>query len=261
MEDNLEDSFTSGLNSPVRLLTWGKMRKLSQSGISTAHLAIALVVIIVAAGASAVLLLKLGGPAMNATATVRLHDAEIIDLSDYENSITPYLPPGASIDVSGTFTVNLFSVTDVTVKLHNKTADEWITIAEGQTVTDMTQSNVFSASISSGTYDKVSLHMGAMTLDVSWTEVTFDPTNVPGVPDDIITMPAGSYSGSVTISQTVELTLATEVVVTEGEHKVFDVDTGAPLSPLGILYGLKMQEDLMGENLSIDAANMSARGL
>jgi len=239
----------------------GKMKKLSQSGISTAHLAIVLVAVIAAAVASAVLLLKLGGTARNATATVRLHDVEIIDLSDYENRITPYLPAGASIDVSGTFTVNLFSVTDVTVKLHNRTADEWITIVEGQTVTDMAQSNDFSASISSGTYDKVSLHMGAMTLDVSWTEVTFDPTNVPGVPDDIIIMPAGSYSGSVTISQTVELTLATEVVVTEGEHKVFDVDTGAPLSPLGILYGLKMQEDLVGENLSIDAANMSARGL
>ena len=237
------------------------MRKLSQSGISTAQLAIVLVVVIVAAGASAFVLLKLGGPAMNATATVRLHDAETIDLSDYENRITPYLPAGASFNVSGMFTVNLFSVTDVAVKLHNKTADEWITIVEGQTVTDMTESNDFSAAISSGTYDKVSLHMGTMTLDVSWTEVTFNFTNIPGVPDNIITMPAGSYSGSVTPNQTVEIPLATEVVVTEGEHKVFDVDTGAPLSPLGILYYLRMQGDLVGENLSMDAANMSARGL
>jgi len=236
------------------------MRKSSQSGISTAQLAIVLVAVIAAAGASAVVLLKLGGPAMNATATVRLHDAEIIDLSDYENRITPYLPAGASIDVSGMFTVNLFSVTDVTVKLHNKTADEWITIVEGQTITDMTESNDFSASISSGTYDKVSLHMGAMTLDVSWTEVTLSFT-IPGAPENTVTAPAGSYSGSATINQTVELSFATEVVVTEGEHKVFDVDTGAPLSPLGILYYLKMQEDLVGENLTIDAANMSARGL
>jgi len=103
--------------------------------------------------------------------------------------------------------------------------------------------------------------MGTMTLDVSWTEVTFNFTNIPGVPDNIITMPAGSYSGSVTPNQTVEIPLATEVVVTEGEHKVFDVDTGAPLSPLGILYYLRMQGDLVGENLSMDAANMSARGL
>jgi len=236
------------------------VRKLSQSGILTAQLAIALVFVIVAAGASAVVLLKRGGLAMNATATVRLHDAEIINLSDYENRITPYLPAGASFDVSGMFTVNLFSVTNVAVKLHNKTADEWITIVEGQTITDMTESNDFSAPISSGTYDKVSLHMGAMTLDVSWTEVTINFT-IPGAPENTVTAPAGSYSGSATLSQTVEIPFATEVVVTEGEHQVFDVDIGAPLSPLGILYYLKMQEDLLGENLSIDAANMSARGL
>jgi len=106
----------------------------------------------------------------------------------------------------------------------------------------------------------VSLHMGAMTLDVSWTEVTISFT-IPGAPENTVTAPAGSYSGSVTFNQSVELSFATEVVVIEGEHKVFDVDTGAPLSPLGILYYLRMQEDLVGENLSIDAANMSARGL
>lgn len=233
------------------------MRKLSQSGISTAQLAIVLVVVIVAAGASAVVLLKRGGPAMNATATVRLHDAETINLSDYENRITPYLPTGASIDISGTFTVNLFSATNVAVKLHNKTADEWITIVEGQTITDMTENNDFVAAISSGTYDKVSLYVGTITLDVSWTEIMINLT-IPGAPDNIITAPAGSYSGSVTLNEEFEIPLATEVVVTEGEHQVFDVDTGAPLSIDPItLYYLKAGEDCC----SMDAANMGARGL
>ena len=236
------------------------MRKLSQSGISTAQLAVVLVVVIVAAGASAVVLLKRGGPVRNAMATVRLHDAETINLSDYENRITPYLPPGASVDISGTFTVNLFSATNVAVKLHNKTADEWITIVEGQTITDMTTANDFSAAISAGTYDKVSLYIGTITLDVSWTEITIKFT-IPGAPDNIITAPAGSYSGSDTLNQTFEIPFATEVVVAEGEHQVFDVDTGAPLSinPL-TLYYLKTGGSIE-DCCSMDAANMSARGL
>jgi len=233
-----------------------KMRKLSQSGISTAQLAIVLAVVIAAAGASAVALLELGGPAMNATATVMLHDAETIDLSEYEDSITPYLPAGASIDISGTFTVNLFSATNVAVKLHNRTADEWITIVEGHTVTDMTESNDFAADISSGTYDKVSLYVGTITLDVSWSEITINLANSLGAPEDSVTAPAGSYSGSVTLDQEFEIPLATEVVVAEGEHQVFDVDTGAPINPL-TLYSLKAAED----SCSMDAANMSARGL
>ena len=237
--------------------------KIEQKGIAAAAIAVIVVVVVAVAGAGAFIVLRGRGAARNATATVRLHDAYTVNLSDYENSITSALQsyiPGASIDVSGTFTVNSFSVTNVTVKLHNKTANEWITIVEGQTITDMTENNDFVATISSGTYDKVSLYVGTIALDVSWTEITFNLT-IPGAPDNIITAPAGSYSGSVTINQTVELTLATEVVVTDGENQVFDVDTGAPLSPLGILYGLQMQGDLVGENLSIDAANMSARGL
>ena len=229
------------------------------------QLAIVLVVVIAAAGVSAVVLLNRGGPAMNATATVRLHDAEVINLSDYENSITSYLPPDASLDVSGTFTVNTFSVTNVTVRLHNKTAGEWITIVEGQTIADMTTSNDLVAAISSGTYDRVSLYMGTMILDVSWSEITLSFTNVPGTPDNIFTLPPGSYSESVTINKTIELSFATEVVVIEGENKVFDVDVGAPFSPLGIMYYLgsgehNLENNLVNEN-SMDAANMSARGL
>jgi len=236
------------------------MRKLSQSGICTAQMAIVLVVVIVAAGASALVLLN-RGPVMNATATVRLHDATTVNLSDYENRIAAYLPPGASIDVSGTFTVNSFSVTDVTVRLHNKTANEWITVAEGQTIADMTQNNDLVAAISSGTYDKVSLSMGTMTLDVSWSEITFNVTNIPNVPDNGFTVPAGSYSGSVTSNQAFELSFATEVVVTAGANQVFDVDVGAPFSPLGILYYLQAGENNLSGSLSLDNANMSARGL
>ena len=237
------------------------MRKLNQSGISTAQMAIVLAVVIVAGGASAGVLLKRGGPARNATATVRLHDAETVNLSDYENRITPYLPAGASINVSGTFTVNSFSVTNVTVKLHNKTADEWITVVEGQTIADMTQNNDLVVAISSGTYDKVSLYMGTMTLDVSWSEITFNATNIPNVPDNGFTAPAGSYSGLVTSNQAFELSFATEVVVTEGTNQVFDVDVGAPFSPLGILYYLQAEGNNLSESLSLDNANMSARGL
>ena len=133
-------------------------------------------------------------------------------------------------------------------------------LVENQTITDMTQNNDFVAPISSGTYDKVSFHIGTMALDVSWTEIAFSVANLPGIPDESSTLPAGSYSGSTTVNKTIELSFATEVVVIEGEHKVFEVDTGAPFSPLGILYGLRMGE--IGENAySMDAANMSARGL
>ena len=217
-------------------------------------------VVIVVAGVSAIVLLNRGGPVRNATATVRVHDAETINLSDYENIIMSYLPAGASMDVSGTFTMNSFSVTNVTVRLHNKTADEWITIVEGQTIADMTTSNDLVAAISSGTYDRVSLYMGTMILDVSWSEITLSFTNVPGIPDSSFTVHAGSYSDPVTVNKTIELSFATEVVVIEGEHKVFEVDTGAPFSPLGVLYGLRIGE--IGENAySMDVANMSARGL
>jgi len=67
---------------------------------------------------------------------------------------------------------------------------------------------------------------------------------------------AGSFSGSFTLNQEFEIPLAAEVVVAEGEHQVFDVDTGAPINPL-TLYSLKAAED----SCSMDAANMSARGL
>lgn len=236
------------------------MRKLGQSGISTEQMAIVLVVVIVAAGASAVMWLQRGEPVRNATATVRLHDATIVNLSDYENSIAAYLPPGASIDVSGTFTINSFSVTNVTVRLHNKTASEWITVVEGWTIADMTQNNDLVAAISSGTYDKVSLFIGTITIDVSWSEITFNAVNVPNVPDNGVTVPIGSYSGSVAPNQALELSFATEVVVTEGANQIFDVDVGAPFSPLGILYLLAMEETNL-ENASMDAAYMSARGL
>ena len=256
------------------------MRKLSQSGISTAQLAVVLVVVIVVAGASAVMLLKLGGPVRNAMATVRLHDAETINLSDYENSITRFLPPGASIGISGTLTVNTFSATNITVKLHNKTTDEWITIVEDQTIADMTTANDFSAPISAGTYDKVSVYLGTIIADVSWTEITVNFINVPNAPDTF-TAPAGGFDNSFAINYEFVISFGTEVVVTEGEHKVFDVDIGPPLNPATLLFfGYKTTGEpgrevvrypeggpveylpmVEGEMLPMDVANMSARGL
>lgn len=236
-------------------------------------MAIVLVVVIVAAGASAVVLLQRGGPARNATATVRLHDAEIINISDHENRINDLVhsmvSPDASIDISGTLTINSFSATNVTVKLHNKTADEWITVVEGQNITDMTTANEFSTAISAGTYDKVLVYIGTVTLDVSGTEITVNFINFPegmAPTPPTGTLPAGGYSGSVDINVEFEISFATEVVVAEGENQVFDVDTGPPIDPVA-LFLYVMGEHPGGEGdpienaITMDEANMSAQGL
>ena len=243
--------------------------KMKQKGIATAAIAVIVIVVIAVVGVGAFLVLRGRGPGVgtrNATATVKLHDAETIDLAQVASDYMPDIP-GVEITVSGTVTINSFSVTDVTVKLHNSTTGEWITIVEDLDITDMIQVNELENQVSSGTYDKVSVHVGTVSVDMSWTEIvinyTLDYTQM-GIPAEYVpymeaygfpstgsyTLPAGSFNTQVTLNQTFEISFTQDVEVTEGEDQVFDVDTGAPMD-FGSGFGQDMSWD-MGENMSYD---------
>ncbi len=220
--------------------------KTKQKGVSTAAMTMAVVVVavVVVAGAAVYLLggpkiQPTGGIAMNASATVKLHDAEVIDLAVWTENFMPDIP-GLTISISGTATVNSFSASNVTVKLHNKTTDQWITIVDGQTITDMTVANDLVKEISAGTYDKVSVYIGTITIDVTVSDIVVsgyvDPTyfGAPaGTPTVNIgmTVPGDNYTGSFGINKEFVLNFLSEVEVTEGENQVFDADTNSPFNP------------------------------
>ena len=119
------------------------MRKLGQKGISRVQSVIVFVVVLALAGAGAYLLF-IKPAAKEVSVTVRLHDAETIDLSQLAQEYMPELPFGISVSVSGTVTINSFSATNVTVRLHNKDTGEWATIVENQIVTDLTVETISS---------------------------------------------------------------------------------------------------------------------
>ena len=158
--------------------------------------------------------------------TVRLHDAQVIDLSQKEEEIASVVSKFGVTDfhISGTVTINSLSATDVTIKLLNKDTGEWITIIEGQTVTDLTTANDFTKDIPIGTYEKLSVHFGTLDLDMTHTEIGMSGT-YQGIPFNW-TVPAGScnYSGSIPVNQTFEVSFT----VTVTESRVVDVDTGEP---------------------------------
>lgn len=249
--------------------------KTGQKGVTTAAIVVAVVVVIAVAGAGVFLLLRGREPSAGgkATATVKLHDAQTIDLA---TAVSEYLPDisGVDITVAGTVTINSFSVTDVTVKLHNSTSGEWVIIAENQTITDMTAINTLAGEISAGVYDKVSVHIGMITIDIAWTEIvinyTLDYTQL-GVPEELLpyiqtylpssgsyALSAGGFNGSVTLNQTFDITFTHAVDVTAGENQVFDIDTGAPFG-FESGFGSDMSYDV-GENMgySMDAGQLSA---
>lgn len=245
-----------------------KVKKLGQAGISAAQGAIVLMVVLVAAGVTAYLLIGppkvVGKPA---TATVKLHDAYTINIAEWHEKYAPDIP-GVDISISGTVTVNSFSATNVTVKLHNKDTGEWITIVEGQTITDMTVVNDLVKEITSGTYDKVSVYIGTITIDITQSDIvvtgTVDPTKFgapAGTPTISIseTIPGQKFSQLVTINQEFVISLTPEVEVTAGENQVFDVDTNAPFDfdPGAGVGGARPHFDV-GE---MHAEKMGARGM
>ena len=160
------------------------------------------------------------------TLTVRLHDAQVIDLSQHEEEIASLVSQYGITDfhISGTVTISSLSATDVTIKLLNKDTGEWITIIEGQTVTDLTTANDFAKGIPTGTYEKLSVHFGTLNLDMTHTEIGISGA-YQGIPFSW-TVSAGSfdYSGSIPVNQTFEVSFT----VTITEDKIVDVDTGEP---------------------------------
>lgn len=260
--------------------------KIEQKGIAAAAIAVIVVVVIAVVSAGVFLVLRgreagvgvTGVGVRNATATVKLHDAQIIDIAQVASEYLPNIP-GVSVTASGTITINSFSVTDVTVKLHNSTTGEWITVVENLDITDMTTINNLTEEIASGTYDKVSVHIGTITIDMSWTPLVFSYTIDYGqmqIPQELLpyiqaylpstggyTVPAGSFNTSVTLNQTFEISFSSVIEVTEGENQVFDVDTGAPFD-FGSGLGSDMSYDL-GENMNysmqegqLNASHMNA---
>ena len=178
-----------------------------------------------------------------------------------------YIPdiPGVTISAWGTVTVNSFSATNITVKLHHKDNDEWITIIENQTITDLTIANDLVEEISSGTYDKVSVYIGTVSVGVSWSDIvisyTIDlsPYGGVGTFSENYTQPAGSFNQSITINQEFVIDLEPDVIVDAGENQVFDVDTGAPFDIDSTGSGMTQGFDFDAGELEL--ANMKARGL
>lgn len=228
------------------------MRKLRQTGISAAQGAIVLVVAILAAGAIAYTLTRPAGPGgttLNASATVKLHDTQTVDLGGWADNYMPKLP-GVTVDVSGKVTVNKFEASNVTVKLHNKDTGEWVTIIENETINDLTRVNELHKEISSGVYDAVKICVGTITVGIEWTDIwvyhKVDLTRIENIPDAALSFlqehgiptthednrlvkPAGSISESIAINQCFTLHLLSEVAVNAGENQVFDIDTNIPI--------------------------------
>ncbi len=163
---------------------------------------------------------------VSANATVMLHDATTIDLSKRAEN---YLPDSVStfdINVEGTVTVNTFSATNVTLKLHNQGSDNWITIVNEEDITDLTTVNEFTKEIYSGTYDKMSLYIDKITVDIEWTQIKVTSETM----DIDETVPSGEIDEEFTIGNEFTMNFSTGVVVSSGDNRVFDADTGAPFS-------------------------------
>lgn len=242
--------------------------KMKQKGIATAAIAVVVIVVIAVAGVGAFLVLRGRGPGVgtrNATATVRLHDAETIDIAEWAEDYMPDMP-GVSITVSGTVTVNSFSATNVTVKLHNKDTGEWITIIENQTITDLIVGDNFVEEISSGTYDKVSIYIGTITVSVEWTDIVISYTvdlsqyGFSGTFSGEYNQPAGSFSQSVTINQEFVINLEPEVTVDVGKNQVFDVDTNCPFDMDSSVSGAGVPSFRFNAG-ALKRGNMKARGI
>lgn len=247
--------------------------KMKQKGIAVAVIAVIVIVVVAVAGAGALLVLRGGGgAARNATATVKLHDARVINIADWADQHLPDIP-GLTITITGTVTINSFSATNVTVKLHNQNTDEWITIIEGQTITDLTTGENLTREISSGTYDKVSIYIGTVSANVDISDIvvtvvgTIDPTQYgapAGTPsiniDNTMTvMQAQNINQQFAVNKEFVLNLSPVILVTEGENQVFDVDTNAPFDlDFGYQFGTGPSPDFdVGE---MEAANMKASG-
>lgn len=170
-----------------------------------------------------------GETEVSPNATVKLHDATTIDLSKQAENYIQSDMSGVDINVSGTVTVNSFSATNVELKLHNQDSDNWTTIVNEENITDLTTVNEFSKEISSGTYDKVSVYIGTITVDIQWTEIKINGSGF-GTENIVYTVPSDNFYESATIKEEFTINLSTGVSVTSGENKTFDIDTGAPFN-------------------------------
>lgn len=215
---------------------------MKNKGIS-AGIGIAIIVIIAVGGLGAYLMLSGGGGGAGGggeeggegggggtgttttSATVKLHDAESIDLSTWENNISI---TGVNVSVTGTVTVNAFSATNITVKLHNKDSGQWVTIVEDKNISDLTVVNELTKEISSGTYDKVSVYIGMIDIDIEWTDIeitgTVDLSQYDGSGThsiDNITLENGKVNKTYTIEQEFVIPLSAEVSVASRENPSF----------------------------------------
>jgi len=232
---------------------------MKQKGITAAVMAGILIIVVVAA-----LVVTWPQGTGHTSATLRLHDAQTIDMTDWAQRYMSEIA-GATVTVEGTVTVNSFSATDVTLRLHNKSTGQWENIVENRDVTDMMVNNDMTKEITTGTYDEVSLYIGTVSLDISWTDIlvggtidlsdygydeTFDINYIEN---------AGHFSDSVAVNQEFTLDLSPNVVATVGENQYFDVDAGAPFNFSGTDPGENIGFNLLpGE---MNAGCMTASGV
>lgn len=197
--------------------------------------------IVAAVVVAACFLMNRGGPTGGATVTVTLHDAETIDLGQLAEEYLPDIP-GVSLSISGVVTVNSFSVTDVTVKLYDENTDGWVTVANNQTVTDMIAGGEFTANIPAGTYNKVSVYIGAITADIEWTDISLTGTIEGFGPGQeySFSIPSGDYNNTLSIDQEFIISF-TPVTITGGG--TIDVDTGSPFRLASSGSGMGMSFD------------------
>jgi len=173
---------------------------------------------------------------MSTNATVRLHDAETIDLSKEAENYMPSSMSGVDINVSGTVTVNNFSATNVTVKLHNQDSDQWTTLVNEDEITDLTKVNEYEKEISPGTYDKISWYIDNITVDIQWTEIDINATvdfsefGGSGTEEFNQSIDNGKIEQSVAIKKEFTENFSKGISITSEENQIFDVETGAPFN-------------------------------